>query len=99
MLGNQLVNPISTEFQCPLWLVSFLLPALAILGLYAFSSSNKYLRKIEIYVRIKVRICISSYSNVDVVRRYDADSAVISVFASATWRAELNDVHLIVDGS
>jgi len=33
------IKPISTEFQCPLWLVSFLLLALTTLGIHAFSSS------------------------------------------------------------
>jgi len=32
------INPISTEFQYPLWLVLFLLLALTHLGLYVFSS-------------------------------------------------------------
>jgi len=32
------INPISTEFQYPLWLLTFLLLALTNLGLYVFSS-------------------------------------------------------------
>jgi len=39
------------------------------------------------YIRTKVGICISTYSNAEVV------------CYSATWRVELNDVRLIVDGT
>ena len=52
------------------------------------SHANKCLRKIKINLRTKVEICISTYSNADVV------------CYSATWRMELNEsnsVRLIVD--
>ena len=53
------------------------------------SHADKYLniRKIKVNLRTKVDICISTYSNADVI------------CYSATWRTELNDVRLIVDRS
>jgi len=52
------------------------------------SRANKYIRKIKVNLRTKVGICISTYSNADVV-----------CYSMATWRAELNDVRLIDGGS
>ena len=53
------------------------------------SNANKYLRKIKIglNLRTKVDICISTYSNADVV------------CYSAISRTEFNDVSLIADKS
>jgi len=51
------------------------------------SNANKYLRKIKVNRQTEVGICISTYSNADVV------------CYGATWRTELNDVRLFVDGS
>ena len=48
---------------------------------------NKYPRKIKVNLPTTVGICISTYSNADVV------------CYSATWRMELNSVGLIVNGS
>ena len=52
------------------------------------SRANKYLRKIKVNLRSKVGLCISTYSNADVVR-----------YSSAIWQTELNDVHLTDGGS
>jgi len=52
------------------------------------SRAHKYLRKIKVNLRTKVGICISTYSNADVV-----------CYITATWRTELNDVHLTDGGS
>jgi len=49
------------------------------------SHANKYLRKIKVTLRTKVGICISTYSNADII------------CYSATWRTQLNDVRLIID--
>jgi len=44
------------------------------------SRANKYLRKIKVNLQTKVEICISTYSNADVV------------CYSATWQTDLNDL-------
>jgi len=49
--------------------------------------ANKYLKKIKVNFQTEVEICISSYSNADIV------------CYRASWQTELNDVCLIVDGS
>jgi len=51
------------------------------------SHANKYLRKIKVNIGNKIGICISAYSNADVI------------CYSATWQTKLNDVRLNVDRS
>ena len=51
------------------------------------SHANKSLRKIKVNIGNKIGICISAYSNADVI------------CYSATWQTKLNDVRLNVDRS